>query len=84
MISSHGSQSVEQEHPITALTTFLTFGPINQDGEVVVRVIYDHNVMDGRTICRAFHELGRVLDVQILAELRACAGRRHSQRMKLR
>jgi hypothetical protein len=71
MISSHGSQNVEQEHPITALTTFLTFGPISRSGDVVVRVIYDHNVMDGRTICRAFHELDRVLHVPILAELRA-------------
>ena len=38
---------------------------------MVVRVIYDHNVMDGRSICGAFHELRRVLDVQILAEPRA-------------
>ena len=70
MISSHGSQDVEQEHPITALTTFLTFGPISENGDVVVRVIYDHNVMDGRSICRAFHELDRVLHGQILVELR--------------
>jgi hypothetical protein len=75
MISSHGSQSVEQEHPITALTTFLTFGPISEGGDVVVRVIYDHNVMDGRTICRAFHELDRVLHGQILAELQALRAR---------
>ncbi len=41
-----------------------------QGREVVVRVIYDHNVMEGCTICRTFHELDRVLHVQILAELR--------------
>lgn len=70
MISSHGSQQVEQEHPLNPLTTFLTFGPISPSGEVVVRVIYDHRVMDGRTICRAFHDLDKLLHTQILDELR--------------
>ena len=52
-ISSLGNLGVEQHHPISPLTTYLTFGPISASGEVNVKIIYDHRVMDGRTVAVA-------------------------------
>ena len=49
VISSLGNFGVEQMHPLTALTTYFTYGPIGDDGRVTLKVIYDHRVMDGRT-----------------------------------
>src|SRR5262249_26297251 len=56
-ISSLGSLGVEQHHPIAPLTTYLTFGPISPAGEVNVKIIYDHRVMDGRCVARALNAL---------------------------
>ena len=35
-----------------------------------MRVIYDHRVMDGATVARALQDLERVLQCEIVAELR--------------
>jgi hypothetical protein len=69
MVSSYGSLGAEQIHPLTVLTTLLTFGPIAPGGDVVVKIVYDHRVMDGRTIARCLAELERVLNTEIVAEL---------------
>ena len=50
-LSSYGSLGAEQIHPISPLTTTLTYGPIDPDtGRVVVKLIYDHRVLDGAYI----------------------------------
>ena len=75
-ISSLGSLGVEQHHPISPLTTYLTFGPISFQGEVNVKIIYDHRVMDGRTVARVLNDLEEILNTQILEELKAMCPRR--------
>jgi hypothetical protein len=70
MVSSYGSLGAEQLHPLSPLTTLLTFGPINPAGDVIVKVIYDHRVMDGRRVAQALQELDRTLQTTILQELR--------------
>jgi hypothetical protein len=70
-ISSLGSLGVEQHHPISPLTTYLTFGPIAPDGTVNVKIIYDHRVMDGRTVARALNDLETTLNTRIFEELQA-------------
>jgi hypothetical protein len=70
MVSSYGSLGAEQMHPLTPLTTLLTFGPIPANGSVIVKIIYDHRVLDGRYIAGCLNELDRVLNTDILAELR--------------
>jgi hypothetical protein len=70
-ISSLGNFGVEQHHPISPLTTYLTYGPISRQGEVNVKIIYDHRVMDGRGVARALTVLEHVLNTDILAELQA-------------
>lgn len=69
-LSSLGNLGIEQIHPLTPLTTYLTFGPISPTGEVVVKLIYDHRVMDGRHVARALQDLETILNTDIVAELR--------------
>jgi hypothetical protein len=69
MISSLGSLGVEQCHPLTPLTTYLTFGQVGEDGRVVAKVVYDHRVLDGRTAARCLIDLEQVLRNEITREL---------------
>jgi hypothetical protein len=70
-VSSYGRLGAEQVHPISPLTTLLTFGPISSDGRVVVKIVYDHRVLDGSEIARNLAELEQTLDNVIVTELRA-------------
>ena len=70
-VSSLGSLGVEQHHPIVPLTTYLTFGPISPGGEVNVKIIYDHRVMDGRCVARCLNDLEETLNSLVLDELKA-------------
>jgi hypothetical protein len=69
MVSSYGSLGAEQVHPLTPLTTLLTFGPIGPAGDVVVKVVYDHRVMDGRRVAGALAELERLLQDDLVREV---------------
>lgn len=69
MLSSLGVLGVEQHHPLTPLTTYFTFGPIDAHGNVTLKIVYDHRVMDGRTVARCLNELDDVLHTDLLAEL---------------
>lgn len=71
MVSSYGSLGAEQVHPLTPLSTLLTFGPIGDNGDVAVKVIYDHRIMDGRRIAQALGELQTILNTQMVEEVGA-------------
>lgn len=70
-LTSYGRLGAEQIHPIGPLTTTLTFGPISNSGELVVKVVYDHRVTDGAEIARCLKEFEEVLQVEILMELKS-------------
>ena len=70
VISSLGNLGVEQHHPIVPMTTYLTFGPISPAGEVNVKIIYDHRVMDGRCVARCLNDLEEMLNTRVLDELK--------------
>ncbi len=70
MMSSLGAHGVEQMHPLTPLTTYLTFGPIQPDGRVTIKVIYDHRVMDGRHVARVLVDLEQLLNTTLADEVR--------------
>jgi pyruvate/2-oxoglutarate dehydrogenase complex dihydrolipoamide acyltransferase (E2) component len=72
-ISVYSSLGAESLHPLTPLTTALNYGVIQENGDLAVRVIYDHRVMDGATVARALARLEHVLNHQIAAELRDLA-----------
>lgn len=69
-ISVYSGLGAASLHPLSPLTTTLNYGVIDTDGLVDVRITYDHRVLDGATIARALEELERVLNREVLAELR--------------
>jgi hypothetical protein len=71
MVSSLGSLGVKQVHPIAPLTTYLSIGPIAANGDVTALIVYDHRVMDGRSVARALVELETALNGPMLAEVRS-------------
>jgi hypothetical protein len=69
-VSVYSGLGAESLHPLSPITTVLNYGVIQENGDVMVRVIYDHRVMDGPTVARALARLDQVLNEEILAELR--------------
>jgi hypothetical protein len=69
-LSTYGSLGASSLHPRSVLTSTLNYGPIGADGTVVVRLTYDHRVLDGSTVARALADLERVLTNELVAELR--------------
>jgi hypothetical protein len=68
-ISVYSALGAESLHPLSPLTVTLNYGVIAKDGTVVVRIIYDHRVLDGATVARALARLEQVLNTTICAEL---------------
>jgi hypothetical protein len=69
-VSVYSGLGAASLHPLSPLTTTLNYGVITPEGQVDVRLIYDHRVLDGATVARVLAELERVLTCEILAELR--------------
>ncbi len=69
-VTTLGGRGVEQIHPLSPLTTTLTFGPIDAWGKVTVKIIYDHRVLDGAYVARRLVDLEKILNGVILEELR--------------
>jgi len=72
-VSVYSALGAESLHPLSPLTTILNYGVFSPDGEVDVRVVYDHRVTDGAVIARALGRLEEVLTGPIVEELRALA-----------
>lgn len=69
-VSVYAGLGAASLHPLSPLTTALNYGVLDDRGEVDVRLIYDHRVLDGANVARALQEMERVLCGEILAELR--------------
>jgi len=69
-LTSYGALGAESLHPISPLTTTLTFGPISPEGDVTVKLIYDHRALDGAYIARRLRDIESALNGPILHELR--------------
>jgi hypothetical protein len=72
-LTSYGALGAESLHPISPLTTTLTYGPISPSGDVVVKLIYDHRVLDGAYIARRLRDIEATMNGAILEEL--CGGK---------
>jgi len=72
-VSVYSALNSESLHPLTPLTTVLNYGVINSDGDVNVRIVYDHRVMDGATVARALARLEEILNTSIVEELKLLA-----------
>jgi hypothetical protein len=74
-LSVYSALNAESLHPLAPLTSLWNYGVIGTDGDVHVRVVYDHRVMDGATVARVLARLEEVLTGPIVDELRALTGR---------
>jgi hypothetical protein len=72
-LSVYSALSVDSLHPLSPLTSVVNYGPIDANGEVNVRIIYDHRVLDGATVGRALVRLEEILNGPIVEELRQLA-----------
>ncbi|MDQ0318485.1 hypothetical protein QO002_000623 [Pararhizobium capsulatum DSM 1112] len=72
-LSVYSGLGAESLNPLTPLTTLLNYGPISEDGSVAVRVHYDHRVMDGANIARALERFERILNGEIVEEIKVLA-----------
>jgi hypothetical protein len=68
VVASLGAASL---HILSPLTTTLNYSPFEANGEIDVRLTYDHRVLDGAAVARAIVALEEVLHTEILNELRA-------------
>ncbi|MBX9655375.1 hypothetical protein K2Y11_17310 [bacterium] len=68
-ISVYSGLGAESLHPIAPATSLLNYGVIEPNGDVTVRLIYDHRVTDGSMIARAMNTLEETLNTVILDEL---------------
>jgi len=70
-VTVYSGLGAESLHPISPLTGVLNYGVIGEDGQVAVRIMYDHRVLDGSMVARVLGEIEKKLNGPILAELRA-------------
>lgn len=68
-ITSYGVLGAESLHPISPLTCTFNFGPISQDGTVLIKIIYDHRTLDGSEVARRLKEIETALLTQVRSEL---------------
>ncbi len=68
-LSVYASLGAESLHPLSPLTSTLNYGPIDAQGKVNMRLVYDHRVLDGATVARALARLEVVLTNECVAEL---------------
>lgn len=70
-ITSLGAQGVSVLKLVPLLTATLHYGQFEQDGGLLVRLSFDHRVLDGIVAAQALVELERVLLDEVLEECRA-------------
>lgn len=72
-LSVYSALNAESLHPLTPLTTLLNYGVIGSDGNVDVRIIYDHRTLNGATVARVLARLEEILKSDVADELRSMA-----------
>ena len=59
--------------PLCPLTTVFTFGPVQNDGSILLRLGFDHRVLDGMAAARGLMETETALRTVVLEELYSLA-----------
>jgi hypothetical protein len=70
-VTNYGQWGAESLRPLSPTTTLLTLGPIQDEGSAVVKIVYDHRVLDGAFVARCLHELEQTLNTEVASELAA-------------
>jgi hypothetical protein len=72
-ISSAAPLGTELGRARSPISCVLTYGPLDTDGKLAVRLNFDHRIFDGLIAARALARLEQVLNSAILAELKTAA-----------
>lgn len=70
-VTSVGNWGIESVRPIAPAISILHYGAVDPDGNVSIRMTYDHRVLDGSGPSLALNALEQFLNTDILVELRA-------------
>ncbi len=70
-VTTVGNWGVESLRPIAPWTLLLHYGVIDALGRIVMRLTYDHRVLDGAGPATALVEMEQVLQTEMIAELNA-------------
>jgi hypothetical protein len=70
LIGGVSELGIESQHMLSPISNSLSYGVISPDGDVNVRMYWDHRVMDGAVVARALAQLERTLNGEIADELR--------------
>jgi hypothetical protein len=70
-VSVYSALNAESLHPLSTYTATHNYGVINENGDVPVRIIYDHRVMDGATVARALQHMEKILNSVVLEEVQS-------------
>lgn len=74
-VSTVAGAGADAHHVVTMQSVFLTYGPLDADGTMNVKLVFDHRVFDGGAAARALVALNAVLLDEVLAELHGLAAR---------
>lgn len=69
-LSVYSGLGAESLNPLTPLTTIFNYGSISPDGTVIVRIHYDHRVMDGANVARALERFEKILNNEVANEVK--------------
>ncbi len=70
-VTSVGNWGIESIRPIAPAISILHYGAIDADGNVSIRMTYDHRVLDGSGPSKALNEMEQFLKTDLLAEVGA-------------
>lgn len=70
-VSVYSGLGAESLHPLCPLTYLVSYGVMQENGDIDVRLVYDHRVVDGAVVARALAAMEEVLNTTILGELEA-------------
>jgi hypothetical protein len=68
-MTNYGMLGAESLHPLGPQSTVLTLGPLAPNGDITVKLVYDHRVLDGAYVARCLQHLEDLLHTTILDEL---------------
>ncbi|MCE9606118.1 MAG: hypothetical protein K8U03_14575 [Planctomycetia bacterium] len=68
-VSVYSGLGAESLHPLCPLTYLVSYGVMQPNGDIDVRLVYDHRVVDGAVVARALAAMETVLNGAILREL---------------
>ena len=68
-LSVYSSLGASSTHPLSPLSYLMNYGVMNERGQITVRLIYDHRIVDGAVVARALATMEALLTGPILDEL---------------